>query len=89
VSRRKRKGLFEHAFDRVDDADRAVRKVARRAVVGKRRKKSKKSGSKLARHNNEQLEALTEQVALLVRHLSVPTNGSQDVTRSLSQQSSI
>jgi hypothetical protein len=39
-----KKGLFDNMFDRLDDVDREVRKVARRTLTGKNGKK--KGGGK-------------------------------------------
>lgn len=65
---RRKKTLFENLFDRVDDAGRDVRKAGKRAF---RAKKKKKSGArKWAKRNNRDLEVLTEQIGLLVKHLN-------------------
>jgi hypothetical protein len=64
---RRRKTLFDNLFDRFDDAGRDVRKASRRAF---RTKKKKKGGArKWAKRTNQEVEALTEQVGLLVQHL--------------------
>lgn len=76
---KRRKTLFDNMFDRLDDTTRDFRKAGRRTF---RRKKRKKGGArKWAKRNNQELEALTEQVALLVRHLSSRDDGARDDTR--------
>ncbi|QFZ18453.1 hypothetical protein [Saccharothrix syringae] len=55
-------------FDRLDDVSKDFRKAGRRTFKSKKRKKG--SARKWARRNNEQLEALTEQIALLTKHLA-------------------
>ncbi|GAA1340342.1 hypothetical protein GCM10009660_25490 [Catellatospora bangladeshensis] len=62
---RRRKSLFDNLSDRADDAGRDVRKAARRAFEGKKRKKG--GARKWARRNNAEPELPTEQVALLVQ----------------------
>jgi hypothetical protein len=78
---KRQKSLFENLFDRVDDAGRDVRKVGRRAFTTKKRKKG--GSRKWAKRTNRQLEDLTEQVSLLVRHLdTLRSNNSRDEARS-------
>jgi len=78
---KRRKNVLEDLFDRLDDVSRDVGKASRRAF---RTKKKKKDGArKWAKRNNQQLEALTEQVGLLVEHLnSQQPNRSRDEVRS-------
>jgi len=78
---KRRKTLFDNLFDRVDDAGRDVRKASRRAF---RTKKKKKGGArKWAKRTNRDVEALTEQVGLLVQHLKQQQpNSSRDEVRS-------
>lgn len=65
---RRRKSLLDNMFDRVDDVSKDLRKAGRRTFRSKKRKKG--GARKWAKRNNRELEALTEQVALLVRTLS-------------------
>jgi hypothetical protein len=77
---KRRKNLFDNMFDRLDDVSRDVRKAGRRAVKSKKRKKG--SSRKWAKRNNRELEALTEQMSLLVKHLSrQPGSGISEDTR--------
>ncbi|RKT54450.1 hypothetical protein [Saccharothrix australiensis] len=77
---KRRKNLFDNMFDRLDDVSRDFRKAGRRTFKSKKRKKG--SARKWARRNSEQLDALTEQMALLVRHLSSSSDTSREPTRS-------
>lgn len=79
---KRRKNLIDNMFDRVDDISKDARKAGRRTFRSK--KKKKKSGSRgWAKRNNRELEALTEQVGLLVKHLSSQsTDGAKESTHS-------
>lgn len=65
---KRRKNLFDNMFDRLDDVSKDFRKAGRRTFKSKKRKKG--SARKWARRNSEQLDALTEQIALLTKHLA-------------------
>ncbi len=75
---KRRNGIFDEILDRFEDVDRDVRKAARRTLGSKKRKKS--SSRKWAKRNARELEALTEQVALLVRQLSQQSKVSPNTT---------
>ena len=78
---KRKKNIFDNMFDRVDDVSKDVRRAGRRSI-GSRRKKKKGGTRKLARRNNEELQALTEQVSLLVHHLAPrPVDGLREPGR--------
>ena len=65
---RRKTNLIDNMFDRMDDISKDARRAGRRTFKSKKRKKG--SSRKWAKRNNDELQALTEQVALLVNHLS-------------------
>jgi hypothetical protein len=65
---RRRDNLVRNVFDRMDDISKDARRAGRRTFNSKKRKKG--GSRKWAKRNNDELQALTEQVALLVNHLS-------------------
>ncbi|MFC4857914.1 hypothetical protein [Actinophytocola glycyrrhizae] len=78
---KRKKNIFDNMFDRADDISRDVRRAGRRSL-GSRKKRKKGSTRKLAKRNNEELQALTEQMSLLVRHLAArPADSLRDTGR--------
>ena len=67
---KRKKNIFDNMFDRADDISKDVRRAGRRSF-GSRKKKKKSGSRRLAKRNQQELRALTEQVSLLVNHLAV------------------
>lgn len=65
---KRRKGLVDDVLDRASGLGRDSRKMTRRALIGKKKKKGKKSTRKLVKRNNRAIEAVVVQLDQYIKH---------------------